>query len=66
MKKIKELQSLLDKKTLENELIKEAVKYGRAKKWIENVPLITWGSNLRQPWPPGAACAVARHSQASR
>ncbi|BEA22112.1 transposase [Escherichia coli] len=32
MKQIKELQRLLSKKTMENELLKEAVEYGRAKK----------------------------------
>ncbi|EHM9006717.1 IS3 family transposase [Salmonella enterica] len=32
MKKIKELQRLLGKKTMENELLKEAVEYGRPKK----------------------------------
>ncbi|EFC6938048.1 IS3 family transposase [Escherichia coli] len=32
MKQIKELQRLLGKKTMENELIKEAVEYGRGKK----------------------------------
>ncbi len=31
MKKIKELQFLLGKKTMENELLKEAVEYGRQK-----------------------------------
>ena len=34
MKQIKELQRLLGKKTMENELLKEAVEYGRAKKWM--------------------------------
>lgn len=32
MKKIRELQRLLGKKTMENELLKEAVEYGRQKK----------------------------------
>ncbi|OBR79441.1 transposase [Klebsiella pneumoniae] len=32
MKQIKELQRLLGKKTMENELLKEAVEYGRQKK----------------------------------
>ena len=31
MKQIKELQRLLGKKTMENELLKEAVEYGRQK-----------------------------------
>jgi len=39
MKQIKELQRLLGKKTMENELLKEAVEYGRAKKWIAHAPL---------------------------
>lgn len=40
MKQIKELQHLLDKKTMENELLKKAVEYGRQKKWIAHVPLL--------------------------
>lgn len=40
MKQIKELQRLLDKKTMENELLKEAVEYGRAKKRIAHTPLL--------------------------
>lgn len=40
MKQIKELQHLLGKKTMENELLKEAVEYGRQKKWIAHVPLL--------------------------
>ncbi|EAM8615992.1 hypothetical protein BHS62_25810 [Salmonella enterica] len=34
MKQITELQFLPYKKTMENELPKEAVEYGRSKKWI--------------------------------
>ena len=40
MKQIKELQRLLGKKTMENELRKEAVEYGRVKKWIAHAPLL--------------------------
>ncbi len=40
MKQIKELQRLLGKKTMENELLKEAVEYSRQKKWIAHVPLL--------------------------
>ena len=40
MKQIKELQRLLGKKTMENELLKEAVEYGQAKKWIAHAPLL--------------------------
>ncbi len=40
IKQIKELQRLLGKKTMENELLKEAVEYGREKKWIALGPLL--------------------------
>ncbi len=40
MKQIKELQRPLGKKTIEAELLKEAVEFGRAKKWIAYVPLL--------------------------
>lgn len=41
-KKIRELQHLLGKKTMETEILKEAVEFGRAKKWIAH----TWGSRI--------------------
>ena len=53
MKQIKELQRLLGKKTMENELLKEAVEYGRQKKWMANKPC--------QSLPPGLTCATACH-----
>ncbi len=66
MKQIKELQRLLGKKTMENELLK-AVEYGRAKKWIAHAPIARgWGVKLSQPLSPGVACAVARNSQTNR
>ena len=40
IRQIKERQRLLGKKTIENELLKEAVEYGRAKKWIAHAPLL--------------------------
>ncbi|EFT8823852.1 IS3-like element IS2 family transposase, partial [Salmonella enterica subsp. enterica serovar Kentucky] len=48
MKQIKELQRLLGKKTMENELLKEAVEYGRAKKLDSARALIArgWGVSL--------------------
>ncbi|MCM6995849.1 IS3 family transposase [Enterobacter roggenkampii] len=48
MKQIKELQRLLGKKTMENELLKEAVEYGRAKKDSSARALIArgWGVTL--------------------
>ncbi len=48
MKQIKELQRLLGKKTMENELLKEAVEYGRAKKWIAHAPLLPGGKDGRR------------------
>ncbi|MBE9711622.1 IS3-like element IS2 family transposase, partial [Escherichia coli] len=48
MKQIKELQRLLGKKTMENELLKEAVEYGRGKKVDSARTLIArgWGVSL--------------------
>ncbi|HBN2140775.1 TPA: IS3 family transposase, partial [Escherichia coli] len=48
IKQIKELQRLLGKKTMENELLKEAVEYGRAKKLDSARALIArgWGVSL--------------------
>ncbi|HDC4463286.1 IS3-like element ISEc36 family transposase, partial [Enterobacter kobei] len=43
MKQIKELQRLLGKKTMENELLKEAVEYGRPKKVDSARALVTGG-----------------------
>jgi transposase len=40
MKEIKELQRLLGKKTMENEILKEAVEWGRAKNLIARSPLL--------------------------
>jgi len=40
MKQIRELQRLLDKKTMEVEILREAVEYGRAKKLIARSPLL--------------------------
>ncbi|HBQ4063041.1 IS3 family transposase [Klebsiella pneumoniae] len=48
MKQIKEVQRLLGKKTMENELLKEAVEYGRGKKVDSARALIArgWGVSL--------------------
>ncbi|HCD7133969.1 TPA: IS3 family transposase [Escherichia coli] len=48
MKQIKDLQRLLGKKTMENELLKEAVEYGRGKKVDSARALIArgWGVSL--------------------
>jgi transposase len=40
MKQICELQRLLGKKTMEDKILKEAVEYSKAKKWIAHVPLL--------------------------
>ncbi|WP_213845710.1 IS3 family transposase [Escherichia coli] len=47
MKQIKELQRLLGKKTMENELLKEAVEYGRGKKVDSARALIARGWGVR-------------------
>lgn len=39
-KEIQALQRLLGKKTMENEILREAVEYGRSKKWIAHAPLL--------------------------
>lgn len=39
-KQIRELQRLLGKKTMKAEILKEAVEFGRAKKWIAHAPLL--------------------------
>ncbi|MBF1996168.1 hypothetical protein HW114_12065 [Serratia symbiotica] len=38
MKQIRELQRLLGKKTMENEILKAAVEYGQSRKWIAHAP----------------------------
>ncbi len=40
IKQIRELQRLLGKKTMENEILKEAVDIARTKKWIARSPLL--------------------------
>lgn len=40
IKQIKELQRLLGKKTMEVEILKEAVEYGQLRKWIAHTPLL--------------------------
>ncbi len=38
LKQIRELQRMLGKKTMENEILREAVEYDRSKKWIARSP----------------------------
>lgn len=40
LKQIRELQRLLGKKTVEVEILKKVVEYGRQKKWIARSPLL--------------------------
>jgi hypothetical protein len=40
MKRIKQLEDALGRKTLENEILKEAVDFAKAKKWIARSPLL--------------------------
>ena len=46
-KQIRELQRLLGKKTMEAEILKEAVEFGRAK-WIAHAPLLPGTTNNRR------------------
>lgn len=39
-KQIRELQRLLGKKTMEAKILKEAMEYGRAEKWIAHSPVL--------------------------
>ncbi len=40
MKRIKQLEAALGRKTLENEILKEAVDFAKAKKWLARSPLL--------------------------
>jgi transposase len=40
LKQIKELQRLLGKKTMENEILKEAVEVMKSRKWLARSPLL--------------------------
>ena len=40
LKQVRELQRLLGKKTMEVEILKEAVEYAQSRKWIAHVPLL--------------------------
>ena len=39
-KRIKQLEAALGRKTLENEILKEAVDFAKAKKWIARSPAL--------------------------
>ena len=38
LEKMRDLERMLGKKTMENEILREAVEYGRSKKWIARSP----------------------------
>ncbi len=59
MKQIKELQRLLGKKTMENELLKEAVEYGRQKKKVDSARALVAGG-----WQIGLVSRCLRISRA--
>jgi transposase len=40
MKRIKQLEGALGRKTLENEILKETVDFAKAKKWIARSPVL--------------------------
>jgi transposase len=43
MRRIKQLEGALSRKTLENEILKEAVDFAKAKKWIARSPVLPGG-----------------------
>jgi transposase len=43
MRRIKQLEGALGRKTLENEILKEAVDFAKAKKWIARLPVLPGG-----------------------
>ena len=43
MRRIKQLEGALGRKTLENEILKEAVDFAKAKKWIAHSPVLPEG-----------------------
>ena len=43
MRRIKQLECALGRKTLENEILKEAVDFAKAKKWIARSPVLPGG-----------------------
>jgi transposase len=43
MRRIKQLEGALGRKTLENEILKEAVDFAKAKKWIVRSPVLPGG-----------------------
>ncbi len=43
MRRIKQLERALGRKTLENEILKEAVDFAKAKKWIARSPVLPGG-----------------------
>ena len=40
LKRVKQLEAALGRKTLENEILKEAVEIGKSRKWIARSPLL--------------------------
>ncbi|ECW1083792.1 IS3 family transposase [Salmonella enterica] len=48
LKQVWELQRLLGKKTMEVEILKEAVEYGQSRKWIAHAPLLPKGRGIAQ------------------
>ena len=43
MRRIKQLEGALGRKTLDNEILKEAVDFAKAKKWIARSPVLPGG-----------------------
>lgn len=59
MRRIKQLEGALGRKTLENEILKEAVDFAKAKKWIARSPVLPGASSesrLLRPWRVAQPC----------
>ena len=59
MRRIKQLEGALGRKTLENEILKEAVDFAKAKKWIARSPVLPGASSesrLLCPWRVAQPC----------
>ena len=58
MRRIKQLEGALGRKTLENEILKEAVDFAKAKKWIARSPVLPGGEQCGPSAMP-LACRAA-------
>jgi transposase len=60
LNRIKQLERARGRKTLENDILKEAVDLASGKKWIERAPVLPVDDQERPPAVRLALCAVTR------